>query len=493
MENDFDEKSAIKLSKNKNTSAVVLNTIVGRSGKVDRLVANHPNADSTVLSGLSGSLDVKTLEFLLLNPNTPFETILAIASSLICGKDRFRRIDEVDAKLDSLLAGKRSISYGRDKITVETPDILPPGVQRTYRLPDSEPIVRKLLHNYLRSQDHEQLAIQVVKDKKTSSDILNALLGCSVLIDQLIAKHPNANERVLDELSGNREGGTTGSKDATTRKNVFLNPNASDSMVMKLSSEFPDEFISHPALDRLVTGHGWIGPGIIYRIGQPLLLATLARRDCPQTLLNWTCRHGGAYEQLAVWQNPITPVELLTEMMATGYAQEANVLLAHPEKLLEFVTNLGFVGSSEKFRESGWFYDMSFKVSALWKKLVPKEGEAETIQGEMVRAIGKIKGDYYRNGFGNWYPMYYKLSQFLAAHLADLNSFKPFTVAVIRADIRALNAYGNRVMEEGNPYETFDFSLFETTDIEKAFERLDAAIVAWCKRHQKLIPHKRSQ
>ena len=373
---------------------------------------------------------------------------------------------------------------------------MPPGVQRTYRLPDSEPAARKLLQDYLKNPDREQLTIQVVKDKETSADVLAALLGCSVSIDRLIAKHPNANERVLDELTGNKEEGTAGSKDKVTRRNAFLNPNTRLSAIVEMASEFPNDFIKHPALDRLATGEGCTGPGIIYRIGQSALLEILARRDCPLALLNWAVKHGGPLEQLAAWKNIFTPVELLTEMMATGYAQEANVLLGHPDKLIEFAGDLGIVdydhddiGSCGKLTQSSLFYAFNDELSALWKKLVPKEGEAETIQGEIVRAIGRIKGDYYRNGFGNWHSYYYKLSQFLATHLIDESTFKPFTLSVLRADIRALNAYGNSVMAEGNFYESFRFSLFETTDVEKAFERLDAAIAVWCKRHPKLIPY----
>lgn len=501
MKSDFDEKVALKLCRNKDTPANVLKMLVGKSAKVDRLIAEHPNADASVLGELSGSLDIKTFEYLLLNSHTPFETILAIASSLISGKDRSQRFDEIYAELKTLLAGEveAEVSCGKDRITVDEPAILPPGVQRTYRVPNSEPVVRRLLHDYLKNADHEQLAIQMAKDKKTSPDVLAALLGCSVSIDRLIAKHPNTNERTLDELTGNKEEGTTGSKDKATRRNAFLNPNTRLSAIVEMASEFPNDFIKHPALDRLVTGEGWTGPGIIYRIGQSALLEILARRDCPLALLNWAVKHGGPLEQLAAWKNIFTPVELLTEMMATGYAQEANVLLGHPDKLIEFAGDLGIVdydlddvGSCGKLTQSGLFYVFDDELSALWKKLVPKEGEAETIQGEMVRAIGRIKGDYYRNGFGNWYPMYYKLSQFLAAHLIDESTFKPFTLSVLRADIRALNAYGNRVMTEGNPYESFRFSLFETTGIEEAFERLDAAIAVWCKRHPELIPYKRS-
>lgn len=497
MESDFDEKAALRLCRNKGAPAGALKALAGKSVKVDRLIARHPNADASVLGELSESLDLKTFESLLPNPHAPFETILAIASSLISGKDGELKEEAISERYKRLFPDTSSYdyTYGGGKLTIECPLI--PGSKRTYRIPNSAPIVRELLQDYLKNADHDQLAIQMTKDKETSADVLAALLGCSISIDRLIAKHPNATEDILDELTGNKEEGTTGSKDVATRRNAFLNPNTKSSAIVEMASEFPNDFIKHPALDRLVTGEGWTGPGIIYRIGQPTLLEILARRDCPLALLNWAVKHGGPLEQLAAWKNIFTPVELLAEMMATGYAQEANVLLAHPDKLIEFAGDLGIVdydfseiGSCGKLTQSGLFYVFNDELSDLWKKLVPKEGEAETIQGEMVRAIGRTKGDYYRNGFGNWYPHYYKLSQFLATYLIDESTFKPFTLSVLHADIRALNAYGNSVMAAGNPYESFHFSLFETTGIEEAFERLDAAIAVWCKRHPELIPYK---
>lgn len=430
MESNSDEKAALRLGRNKNTSADVLKTIVGHSDKVDRLIVKHPNADGAVLSGLSGSNDKTTIKYLLLNSNTSSETILAIAS------------------------------------------MCPDGC-------------REILCDFFKNPDHEALAIRLAKDKKISEQALYMLLGLYPSVDRLIAKHPNAEGRdIFDELSE--------SKDKTTRRNVFFNQNASDFTIIKLVPDFPDDFLKlkPQVLDKLVSKK----PQYIYDIGQALLTRILMHRKCPQTLLHWAYKHGSAHEQLAVWRNPSTTVELLTEMMETGYPQEANVLLAHPAKILEFVSDLGLVGSPPNSYEElceygGWLRDTSDRVSDLWKKLVPKEGEAETIQGEMVRAIGRIKGDYYKNGFGNWYSYYYDLSQFLAVHLADESTFNPFTVNILRADIRALHACGLRCMHMDDLEQTF---LDSINDEEEIFLRLDAAIVVWCERHPEPIPYNRS-
>ena len=159
------------------------------------------------------------------------------------------------------------------------------------------------------------------------------------------------------------------------------------------------------------------------------------------------------------------------------------------------MSDLGLVGSPPNSYEElcdygGWLREKRDGGSGLWEKLVPEEGEAETIQGEMVRAIGRIQGDYYRNGFGNWYSYYYNLSQFLAAHLADEATFKPFTVNVLRSDIRALHSCGLRCMYEGDLERTFLDSINDMGDV---FLRIDAAIAVWCERHPEPIPYKPSK
>jgi hypothetical protein len=53
----------------------------------------------------------------------------------------------------------------------------------------------------------------------------------------------------------------------------------------------------------------------------------------------------------------------------------------------------------KKLRE--WVENPSF--DKLWEKYVPAQGEAKTMFGEAVRALGRLEYDYYNNGFGNAY------------------------------------------------------------------------------------------
>ncbi|HUW26195.1 MAG TPA: hypothetical protein VMW07_06675 [Gallionella sp.] len=503
-ENNFDEKSATKLCRSKETSAEELKVLAGHSVKVDRLIANHPNADDTVLSGLSGSLDFKTFEILLRNPKTPFETIMAIASSLISGntlnKDHERKEASILAELDRVLRKYQYTSYG-NKITVDSPDVLPPGIQRTYRLPPyiTTSDICKLLQDFFKNPDHEQATIRLAKNKKTPAGTLGLLCGHYISVDRLIAKHPNADENILEQLAGN--------KSKSIRRNVFLNPNTDIATRARLVPEFSQDFLLIPKIDSIFGET----PYSVYGIGQKFLSKILRDTLCPASLLNWACDYGGSFEQLSVWLNPATPLEILTRLLDTGYAQEANVLLAHPEKMLEFTKDLGYVGSTPDnyntkeygrflltqdetihiVRRNRWVEELSEKFNGLWNKLVPKSGPAKTLQGEVLREISNLEGAYDHMGFSNGEQFYYPL-RFIATHLADKTTFSTNTVNVILSDIRAMNTsaykfvYELSVVDDKPEYQK-SILLNSVCDMEQVFERLRAVSAVWCERHPEPI------
>ena len=44
---------------------------------------------------------------------------------------------------------------------------------------------------------------------------------------------------------------------------------------------------------------------------------------------------------------------------------------------------------------------MSATFERIWEELVPREGKCDTIAGEMIRAAGRLRYDFYNNGMGN--------------------------------------------------------------------------------------------
>src|SRR4051812_28930854 len=101
---------------------------------------------------------------------------------------------------------------------------------------------------------------------------------------------------------------------------------------------------------------------------------------------------------------------------------------------------------------------MSAEFFKLFETLVPESGQAATVQGEVIRVIGRMADEFASNGFANWDAGYERLSEFGLHHLAD-GTFGPRTCAGIRSDIEHLQAYGRN--EDTGGY-----------DLEAAFDRL---------------------
>lgn len=120
-------------------------------------------------------------------------------------------------------------------------------------------------------------------------------------------------------------------------------------------------------------------------------------------------------------------------------------------------------------------YDNEYKE--LWKKLVPKSGQADTIQGELVRVIGRLADEFYRNGNGNWNINYRLFTNFLYKHLSDYSVFDMYVVREIRADIQTIRDLG------GGRENSYDHA-----ENEDAFDRVTSRVVEWCKAKSDLIP-----
>jgi len=109
----------------------------------------------------------------------------------------------------------------------------------------------------------------------------------------------------------------------------------------------------------------------------------------------------------------------------------------------------------------------------LWSQLVPKSGQADTVQGELIRAVGRMEDEFFRNGYGNWDQGYEILSAFALAQLSD-GTFGTKITEGIKGDVAAIQRHGRG---EG-----------EGSDLEAAHERLCEAAVAWCHKHPAALP-----
>jgi hypothetical protein len=112
----------------------------------------------------------------------------------------------------------------------------------------------------------------------------------------------------------------------------------------------------------------------------------------------------------------------------------------------------------------------------MWKELVPDSGQAGTVQGELVRAVGRLTDEAYRNGNANFDKGHKIFCEFLRANLNDL--------AVFSADeIEEINKSIERVLDAEHP---------DIYGPETSFHRLAEMVVKWCESKPKLIPHKPS-
>jgi predicted DNA-binding WGR domain protein len=169
------------------------------------------------------------------------------------------------------------------------------------------------------------------QDPEAKPESLMALLDKDDATNRLLAKHPRASGELLEKLSH--------SSDKATRKGVAGNPNTAPEILVKLGQQFPEEFLSNPALDLLLM----INPGLMEEVPQALLTRLLKHADCPASLLNWGAGHPHIKVQLAVAMNAKAPEEALVKLRASHHspvleavnASRSSASLQDPEKAFE--------------------------------------------------------------------------------------------------------------------------------------------------------------
>ena len=84
----------------------------------------------------------------------------------------------------------------------------------------------------------------------------------------------------------------------------------------------------------------------------------------------------------------------------------------------------------------------------IWQTFVPKSGQAETVQGELLRAVEKLRDGAIRNGNVNWDPGFETLLDYLDAHLLDPVVFDPETITATKASLARLRDYDDPYLED---------------------------------------------
>ena len=108
----------------------------------------------------------------------------------------------------------------------------------------------------------------------------------------------------------------------------------------------------------------------------------------------------------------------------------------------------------------------------LWNELVPQAGQASTVQGELIRAIGKLTDEAYRNGNMNFRAGQRMLCEFLRVNLKDPAVFSP-------REIEEIDGWIDRMLDSRN---------LDLSGGTSCYYRLTERTVQWCQAKGELIP-----
>ncbi|MFC4144735.1 hypothetical protein ACFO0M_00530 [Micromonospora mangrovi] len=108
----------------------------------------------------------------------------------------------------------------------------------------------------------------------------------------------------------------------------------------------------------------------------------------------------------------------------------------------------------------------------LWQTYVPRSGQAKTVQGELIRAVEKLRDEAHRNGNVNWDDSHEILARFLRDTLVASGLFAPAIAEQIDRDVARL----------------LNVDMPETDDAP--YDRLTDRVVEWAREHPDPVPHK---
>jgi hypothetical protein len=84
----------------------------------------------------------------------------------------------------------------------------------------------------------------------------------------------------------------------------------------------------------------------------------------------------------------------------------------------------------------------------IWRDCVPRSGQADTVEGELLRAVEKLRDEATRNGNGNWDQGFEILLAYLRAKLLDTRLFGETVVAEIDAILDRLNDFRQPCLDD---------------------------------------------
>src|SRR5262249_19799402 len=81
------------------------------------------------------------------------------------------------------------------------------------------------------------------------------------------------------------------------------------------------------------------------------------------------------------------------------------------------------------------------QAKSIWKNDVPKSGQSETVQGELLRAVEKLRDEAQRNGNGNWDKGFEILLDYLRLKLLDKAVFESNARGEIKLALKTVSDF----------------------------------------------------
>jgi hypothetical protein len=88
------------------------------------------------------------------------------------------------------------------------------------------------------------------------------------------------------------------------------------------------------------------------------------------------------------------------------------------------------------------------EAKKIWRTFVPKSGQSQTVQGELLRAVEKLRDEAIRNGNGNWDEGFETLLTYLEGHLLDAAVYPPAVINRTKAALARLRDYDHPYLED---------------------------------------------
>ncbi|MEU6787586.1 hypothetical protein ABZ912_51070 [Nonomuraea angiospora] len=107
----------------------------------------------------------------------------------------------------------------------------------------------------------------------------------------------------------------------------------------------------------------------------------------------------------------------------------------------------------------------------IWQTYVPLRGQADTIQGELLRAVEKLRDEAQRNGNVNWDEHHERLLAYLREKLIASGLFDTATLADLSVDLGYLADFEHPLVDDA------------------PFDRVTYRVVDWCRAHPEPVRH----